>query len=334
MLLKFFKSDRPLVLITIPVLIFLLWMPEFMQNQVALFHFDNYSSPLYFYFQSIHIKYPLISKISGLALVLLLAFMLARLNSKYFFISIRTQMPALVYLMLVSSIPSLSRLSPMILSSVFFIFALDKLMGSFKQEGIAYKYFDAALIISISAMIYFPFIFIILILWIALIILRTFNWREWMFTFIGVLLPFLFLFTYYYWTDEGFISGVTKLFSILEVRKYEINFSAGYKLFTGFILLLILLASFNILKSYDTRKIQIRKYYLLFLFVFIISVLLYIITPVIGVEIIYIVAIPVSFLLSHYFVVIKTNFINNLIFGLFILAVIALRYYSTVAPLF
>lgn len=334
MFLKIFKSDRPLTLVVFTILIFLLWLPELFSDKIILYPFDNQNAPLNFFNRDFYSNNPFLPKIIAFVFNLIVAFILIRLNTRFFFISTRTNMPALVYLLLISSIPSLQRITPVHFSVVIIILAISRLMSSYKHKGIAYHYFDASMMIAVSSMIYVPSVYFMVFIWAGLAILRPFNWREWAFTIIGFILPFLFLFTYYYWTDEGFLSGVNNLLIAFREESVKMIFNLENKIFFAYTFVLIVFASFFILKSYESRKIQTRKYFLFFLLIFIISVVLYLFLPSIGIEILFIMAIPVTYLLSHYFVFIRSGFINNMLFTLLILTILWICYNKIIMSLF
>ena len=62
--------------------------------------------------------------------------------------------------------------------------------------------FDAALMLSLGSLFYFPTILLLPLVWVALNDFRPFQWREWAMPFIGVALPYLYLATWYFWNDE------------------------------------------------------------------------------------------------------------------------------------
>ncbi|WAC41976.1 DUF6427 family protein [Pedobacter sp. SL55] len=62
--------------------------------------------------------------------------------------------------------------------------------------------FDVGMIIAIGTLIYFPFILMLLMLWLSLLMYRAFNWREWIAGFIGFLTIFMFVAVFYYWNDN------------------------------------------------------------------------------------------------------------------------------------
>ncbi|NJK87582.1 MAG: hypothetical protein HC906_18025 [Bacteroidales bacterium] len=334
MFLKLFKSDRPITLFLIPFFTFLLWIPELYSDQVMTFHFDVKAAPLYLIFNDIPVNNPFLSRIVAFVFNLIISLLLVRLNSKFFFIPARTNLPAFIYLFIVSTIPALQRFNPVILATLLFLITIDRVLTSYKFEGTSFHYFDASLFIGISALFYLPSVYFILFVWAGLASFRPFKWREWMFTLVGFLLPFLFLFTYFFWTKAGFLANFNQLMINLKVQQSVFELSLYFKLFVLLMILFILIASIHLMSNYTTRKIQTRKFYMFFLLIFLISIFLYVTVSSIGLEIIYITAIPVTYLISHFFVFVKTKFIHSVLFMLFLLSVVACCYYNLVMGLF
>lgn len=317
------------MIFVLPLIIIALWLPDFRDHFVQLFPFDLYAGPLYELVGSFSTRNILFSKITALLLYFLIAILLVRLNIKYFFIQSRTQLPAVIYLLIISGIIIIQRFNPVILSSLLLIIATDRIFESFKFDGLAYHYFDAALLISLSSLIYINSFYFIAFLWVGLVLLRQFRWREWSFTIIGLILPYLFLYGYYLATGKDIHEMLFKT-----IREYfSDGFAITYRVFQvklfGYILLAyILLASVFMMQLFDTKKTHSRKYFLFFLWMFIISTLMFILIPSYGVEYLIIAAIPVSYLLSHYFAFSRLNWINRIIFTVFLLIPFIVVYFD------
>jgi hypothetical protein len=327
MLLKLFRSNRSLVILVLPMIIAAIWLPAIQKQNIRLFPFEQYPGLFYKALMIFAAKRILASKILALLLFLLISILLVRLNTKYFFIPIRTQMPAVIYMLIVSSVVVLQRFNPVIISSLILILAIDRIFGSYKYEGLAYHYFDSALLISLSSLIYINSFFFISFTWIGLILLRTFNWREWSFTIIGFLLPYLFLWGYFYATDR---SMDELLFAAIR-KNFETGFQLNNKITDIKIITIVLMVymihtSLFMVQRFDSKKTYARKYLMFFLWMFIISTIFFVLLPSFGIEYVLIAAIPLTYLFSHYFIFTKINWINRIMFGVFFLIPFYLAY--------
>ena len=325
MFLKIFISKQQFIIILILVLAAAFWLPSIINYKSTFFVFDFYPAPVYKSFQFIEYSFPLATVIISLILLVMSGFLLVRLNILFFFIETRTQLPAFFYIFICSSFIPIQRFNPVLISGIFLIMAVFRIFGTFKKEQVCFNYFDAALLISAGSMFYFNLIFLIVIVWIGLLILRPFIWREWIFTVIGILVPYLLLFSCYYLLDMDINNLLNTYKSYFILDRYDIIFDLPYKLLAIYYLMMLVISSIYMIRVYPVKKIYSRKYFMFFLWLFIVTLAVYYIIPSAGYEMIIIAALPVSFLLTHFFVNVKANWINRLLFDMFFGVLIYLR---------
>ena len=75
----------------------------------------------------------------------------------------------------------------------------------------------------------------------------------------------------------------------------------------------------------NNKKIKSRKTFSLLIWIFLISVAVYILIPSVSVEIVWITAIPVSYFLTHYFVFIRKKLVPEILFSVFVIFVIIIQ---------
>lgn len=325
MLLRLFISKKQLITVLILVLALAFWLPSILNYKSTFFIFDFYPSPIYSPLQFIEYSSPEISVIISFILLVLSGFLLVRLNVRFFFIQTRTQLPALFFILICSSLIPLQRLNPVSVSVIFLIIAVFKIFDTYKKEKLCYNFFDAALLISVGSMFYFNLIFLIVIIWIGLIILRPFIWREWVFTLIGIIIPYIILFFYYYLMELDINSLFGTYKSYFLYKRYDISFNLSYKLLALYYLLMLVISSIYMIGVYPVKKIYARKYFMFFLWLFIAALAIYFVVPSAGYEMIIIASLSVSFLLTHFFVNVKLNWINSSLFDMFFGLLIYLR---------
>lgn len=321
MLLRFFRSIGARMLFFIPLLGILLWTHSLIKAPVTQHQYDVYPMPLYAFFGSIMSSNSFAGVILALTLIVLQGFLLVRLNTRFILINNRTYLPALFFVILTACIPDVQRLNPAIFSGFFLLLALEKILESFHRNMLAHEIFIASLLIATGSLFY-PFMSLMMFsLWIGVAILRPFNWREWIFTLLGFLTPMFFLFSYFYLLHSdpsklfvSFRNAFTRDFNVRQLNIASI-------IFIGFILLLLLVSSQHMIRAYQSMKILPRKTFNIFLWLFLNAVLIYVFCKPASVELIFIAAIPVSYLLSHYFAMIRSAFWGN-IFLLMMMALI------------
>ncbi len=317
MLLRLFKGTHPSLLIFIPLFAGLVWSRSLLNISPSSWQYELNPMPLYELLLKINI-HPLLYKLCGLLILILHGFYLARFNTKFILVKARTNLPALLFIIISSSYIPIQELHPVLFAGLLILIATDFLFVSYKKEILSYKPFEASLLISLASLFYAKAAFYLLIVWIGLAYLRPFLWREWVFTLIGFLLPYLFLFSYYYLWDYNLTERYQ---AILEnftfVHEYD-YLSYPYFIFYGFLLFLVLLASFTMIRAFQGLKVYVRRFFRFFFWMFILTVVLYFIMFTKSMELLPILAIPVSMILTFYFFSLKDNVVGEILFTILI----------------
>jgi hypothetical protein len=323
MLLRFFRLTSTPVIIVVPLLGLLLWMPSFFHQQDYAFFFDKAQMPLYKFVVDFISPKSFTATFLTFLLVIVQGFLLVRLNTRLIFINNRSYLPALFFILITASVPDLQRLNPVIFSCFFLLLALEKIFVSYQASKLAYDYFTAAFYISVGSMFY-PFLaFFFPVIWISLAIMKPFNWREWLFTILGFLLPVFFVSSYYYLLYNQPLRIISDINAAFGYNYKTPEYPLPVVIFFGVILFLIVLASQFILRTFAAKKILPRKAFTIFFWLFINAILVYLFVSKASIEIIFLAAIPVSYLLAHYFALLKSIFWGNIfIISLFILLLV------------
>ena len=328
MLLKIVRSNSPLLLMFLLVLTGVLWIPAFKGLAWAEFSFDYNKMPLYKLLYNSTSNNQLVQGLITLFLLLVQSFLLLNINRKYILLEKQNYLPAIVFVILTSSIIQLQRMNPGIFASFFIILMVDQLFSCYRKKYILDKLFISGLLISLATLFY-PFsVAFFLLIWISLILLRSFSLREWFVPVLGLIFPYLFVLGYYYISEvhmlEEFVEIIKGSFS---QRTTLTHYGIPYYLLYGFVGLLIVLGSFSQVGKFSGRKIYIRKYFEIFWWIFVIAVVLFFSVSGVNVEMIYIFAFPVSFLLSGYLNSIRSGVFGNILL-LLLTGMIVYVYYT------
>ena len=89
----------------------------------------------------------------------------------------------------------------------------------------------------------------------------------------------------------------------------------------------MLILNFYAINKFATTKIYARKLFQLWFYLFLNSLLVYIIIPASGIEILFVMAIPSSVLLSIYFTECRVSLINKAILFFLLITPIAINIY-------
>jgi hypothetical protein len=193
------------------------------------------------------------------------------------------------------------------------------------MPGVAYSFFDAGILIGTGSLFYANLIWFGLIVFIGMSLLRTGNITEIFISVIGLITPFILTFGIYYLS--GF--DLKNLLSIMEfnlINKPDSYVFTPLKIVViSFIALGVLVSMIHLLTLMNTKKIKSRKTFFLLIWLFMISLIVYIVLPSVSVEIVWIMAIPVSYFLSHYFVSVRNKLIPEIFFSVLFVLILAIQ---------
>ena len=321
MLVGTFRNARLAILILVPFITTAVWLPSFFIETPL--HLREFQMPFF----------KLIILLFGLPTGLLNVFAILLISAQaiYFNIVINnnevlykdTNLPALFYPLVISFMPQLLWLHPILFVNLIMIFTLNRIFSTYKHANPLSRFFDVGFLVAFASMFYFPAILLIFLVFASLSIMRPFVWREWVASVIGLLLPYFFMSVYYFWIDklehfwiQVIPSQMTNVFSLNSFYSYV---STGVVAATAIVLILAIIAlrsnfSKNAIRTRDYQKIVIS-----FLFI---SIIVYIITEDTFNYSIAITAIPVSVLMAYYFLTIRRKWIYETLFVAWVIAII------------
>lgn len=328
-MLKFFKGTGPGVIFIIAILSGALWLKAFLNPQMAgTAYFDTNPMPLYGIIQSIIGINPLSGVIFSFLILIIMLFLLVNFNTSVFFINERTFLPAVIYLLFSALFPEIQVMNPVLPAVLFLLLAFIRIMDAYRKPGIAYNFFDAALLISIGSLIYTNLIWFGLLVIVGIALLRTGNIKEIALCITGLAVPYILTFGLFYVLGKNI--GVF----LSDIHYNLFGESPGYA-FTrlSFIILiylglLIIISIGYLYLQMNSKKIKSRKTFYLLLWSFVVTVVLYLAIPTISVEIIWIAGIPTTYFLTHYFVFVRKKLVPEILFTGLLLLVLFLQWFT------
>lgn len=103
-------------------------------------------------------------------------------------------LPAFLYILFGFSASVNGTIEPVLIANLCLLPALFFVINAYRQENVLSPFFNAGLFLGLSTFFYTFYVFLFPVFFIALLIMRSFNWREWLMLLIGMLSP-LYLFT-------------------------------------------------------------------------------------------------------------------------------------------
>ncbi len=303
----------PLVLMVMWV--FILPKPEIINTENAF--------PLFLYVFQIVRQSRVALIVISLFFVVLQAFFLTNVINKQGVLRETSHLPALLYVVLMSCFPEQLSFNPLLFANFFIIVFLNSIFNFYRSDTAVFEVFNAGVFIGLASLFYWPCLFLFPLTMASLFVLRPFNIREWAVSFLGVLLPFVFFGVVLFWLD---MLSVNSIKSILEPL-YRVQFSTAYNgtyIILTAILAIILIASLWRFSSdlNNFSNLRARKFLAIIVWFFLFAALSYLVASknsMIGLSFL---AIPLSVIISSYFLSLKNQLLAELVFLLLLAAVI------------
>lgn len=328
MLYRILTGDRFLTIVFILIIGIGIWIPFFIGSEITLNRQYGTGMPFFQYTNTLLSGRLFLSRLLSAVLVFIEAMLLVRINGKYVLIQKRTYLPALFFVLIVSSNKELLEWNPVLPAAVFVIIVLDILLGSHKNSPDSYRFFDTGIILGLGSLFYAPLVFIIAIIWISKIVQRPQFWREYLFPILGFIVPYVFLFAILFFRNEHFPTFFNNLSQNILFGIEFPEFHLTYWIFIAFLAFLVALSSIYFLGVFKFRKIYLRDYFLVLFWLFIITVIIYLFLSGTNPGIGYLMGIPLSFILSNYFINSKKSLPNKLLLFGFVMYILFLSYSS------
>ncbi|MCE1197805.1 MAG: DUF6427 family protein [Marinilabiliales bacterium] len=323
MFLRIFNSKSVYSVILIPLVAFLFWM-EPLKQPVALPPLQGEGMmPLFVFWSSYYVGHPLASVLTGFILLLLNAIVISLLSYEFQFLPHRTFLPGVLYVSIISSFPSLQTFHPVYPATLFVLLSVYYIFLTYHRKREISSTFNASFFLSVAALFYLPVVTMIPLIWISIFVLqKNDNWRLLVIPLIGFTIPWLFLWSFLYVTN-GDKAAYTAVVEGLKVVNNQFIFKIAFLIVTGFIFVLSALGSLSLINSVSIRRMSTRKYFIIIYWMLGLSIPSTFIFSSTGLAIIAVLTIPVSYLMTHFFMTGKKFFWKEVLFLLFATALIA-----------
>lgn len=264
---------------------------------------------------------PKSSIIITLILTVLQGILLNNIISKYNLLGKVNYLTALIYVTLASIITPFLTLSSTLFCNFLLIWLIDKLLSIYRAGDVKAVLFDTGLIVAVGTLFYFPFIALFPVIWIALIIFRSFNWREWVAGVMGFLTVYFLLFIIYLWLDmlEAFKkiwNPLTRTFpTSLNIDLYD------YWVLLAPLLILILFI-ISLRQNFFKSLVFIRKSFQLLFFMLLLAVVSFYLNNNLEEFHFLLCVAPLAIYMAYYFTHAKTRWLYESAFALLFLAIL------------
>ncbi len=326
MLLRALKSNPTYHFLLIPFIAAALWAKSFINPAQFSFYPGENSMILYQPINYLLGQNPLTSNIVALLCTILLAFLIYKITVQYSFIRVRTVLPSTLFVLFSSGMHDLHAMHPVYPAALFLILTIDRIFDSYEKDVIHSNAFEAGIFLAIGSLFYLNLVFLFPFLWIGFIILKQkVNWREFVLTTLGFIFPWIVALAYYgatSQTDEMMVTLKANLGSHASLLLKDLP----TQIYAGYLALMTLLASFFLISQYDGKKISSRKYFKAFFWVFLITCITAIANPAVSQEVMILLSIPLTYLISNYLIYMKRQIWGELFLYILLAGIIVLQF--------
>lgn len=316
MILKLLKSNRksgylllPLfILCTGAVALFLPGKLEFNENQPGAGLLGFYSL----------FSNEVIRILSFFLLLLTNGLLVNRINREYVFTFNKSVFPAILFVLLVIAVPGFSLCFPVWISISFLLIAIEYLFVSFDLRKPYGNLFNAGFFLGLGSCFYSDLIVLLPAFMIgSWFLARDAHWRESAVSLLGALVPIVLVTSFYFLTDKtDFMIQI--LMGNLKTGETLVFGDFPLLMYFGFLGSFTLAGSYRMIQTYDEKKINFRKYFVVFFMFFLSIIISFILIPPVAAGIFIVAAVPVSFLISNFFDSFRRTMIGEIIFILFL----------------
>lgn len=324
MLIKFFRSSFLIQYLFLILVTAAIWIPGFLANP-GLPVEPSLITPLYnlaLYFLKL---FQAASPALALVIILLSALTLNNILIFHDLTLKNNLLPAFLFIVLMGSNPLTLCTYPVVLALPFFTWFLHTIFLINDEPENNMAVFNASILISIISMIYPAAIIIYAYIWLILLVFGTFTGRNLLISFIALLLPYIYLFLYFFWTDQLNEALDTYRVYFLEVFHFQMNLKIWQLGIWGIFIVFMLLPAFlRITSTLSTFSINFRKkmaatgWLLAFTF------------PIIifhgQADYNSLIFLPASIMIAHYYHLFKKSVWNEIVLLLFLLLILAHNY--------
>ncbi len=324
-MIRFFRGSGagPALLLTLSALG--LWSEYFISPPRMANTIDRHVMPLWGYITQALEGSPLLAVIISFVLVMAVAIVMVRFNTEIFFIPRRTFLPALLFIILYSIFPGEMILNPALPASLLILAAIWRMISSYRVNGMSFKFFDAALMISSAGLLYAGSVWFIVIVFIGVLILRSPDVREMTLAIAGALLPWVLMYAVWYVTGGNPGELTETILANLFGQAPSVYWSRT-------LVILLVVAGLNFLpalvylaRELPTYKIRSRRTYEIFIWVMVVSAAAYLFVPAVSAELMAVTALPLSFIMANYLAFTRRVITAEILFWIMVAMIVVTR---------
>lgn len=243
------------------------------------------------------------------------AVLLNRSITRHNLFSKTSYLPALMYVVLASMFSPFLTLNPVLICNFFLLWLIDRIFFLYRGANVLRITFDMGLAIGFGSLFYYPFLLIFPAVWFSLMIFRPFSWREWISPVTGLVVPYIFAFTWFMFTEN-----MASFFDIW--KPFIVNFAALLTIspydYIALVPLLALLglAGHRMWVTYFKNVVLIRKSQVSLALLSLLLIASFLLSPEKQLQHFMMLALPFAVFLAYYFITARVKWFYESLFAL------------------
>ena len=325
-MINLFKTLNPLNIVWLAILLFILRAGYLFSVPAKVeFAFSEPVNRLMLSFANQYAFSSFVNVFLAALIVFVQSLLLNRLVNHYNLLGKPTFLPALMYVALSGLFTPFLVLSLPLLCNFLIIWMLFRLLSLYKSNDAKSAAYDLGMIVAVGSLIYLPFIYLFLIIWIALFIFKPFNWREGAAGIMGYITIFFFLAVYYYLNNS--ITAFSNIWVPLGTRFPDsINIRNYSYLLLIPVVIILVLCFIKLRQNYFKSYVQVRKSFQLLFFVFLIAALSFYVNHVFRLNHFLLCGVPVAIFFAYYFLYAKRKWFYETLFALLLIGIVYFQF--------
>jgi len=320
MIFNIIRNREVQTVIFLPVVFLAFWFKTFSTG--SIYAFTGTGMPVYELLTNWDFlrNFQWVRTVLSILILLFIFVQLYRINYNYIIFEDKSFAPSFLYLILFSVYQGNQDLNPALLASIPFIHVIFCLFASVRKNYAVSNFFEAAFALSLASLIYFPILYLFPLFIIALIVLRPVIWREWLIWIVGIITPYLLLFSIEY-IIFGSISTLSKKLLAALPSQIIINLQI-YDWFDAVFLgcfVLIFIVGIFLTVLHSQTKVHIRGFFKVFIWILFISYLIFLTRLHQDVQFWSILSIPACFIVTKMLYSYRKMLVQEAVFSFIIL---------------
>lgn len=325
MLLKLFRGHDPVTIFIIVLTGVVVWLKPLINPVQAMIVPDCTPMPLYGFIIAFFEERLLLATISTLLLVLVTSALLVSFNTRLFFINERTFLPASLFVLMSGLFPSLQLFNPVLPSVILLLFAVQRVIGSYRRQGIAYNFFDASLLIGVASFIWFSSVWFFIVVVAGIALLRTNGMREFFLALSGLVTPYILAAAIYYLSEGNIVSLVDVIIQNIKAVSAPFVWTPVGIVAASVNGLVLVISLVHLVTVFNTKKVKSRKTLSLLVWVLVVGIAIFVTLPSVSADIYYVILFPTVYFLTHFMVFRKNKKTANILFAAVLFSVVLMQ---------